>query len=57
MSGSTELKQWREQNLVHKLLYDWILVPLGIIVILCFVFALHQIFQVSHKNYEKKKEC
>jgi len=56
MSDSIDLKQWKKQNLLHKLIYDWILVPLGIIVILCIVIIINQIFRVSFRKRNNFKE-
>ena len=47
MGSSIDLKKWREESLLHKLIYDWILVPLGIIAIICIVIIVNQIFRVS----------
>lgn len=51
MGNSIDLKKWREENLVHKLIYDWIFVPLGIIAILCVVILVNQIFKAIGFNF------
>jgi len=47
MKKSSELKEWREQNLIHKLIYDWIIVPFGILAIIAIVIGINQLFRVS----------
>jgi len=51
MGSATTLKIWREQSLLHKLIYDWILVPLGIIFIICIVIAVNQFFKAIGFNF------
>jgi len=51
MEKSVSLKQWREQSLIHKLIYDWILVPLGVIFIIGIVIAVNQTFKAIGVNF------
>jgi len=51
MGNSIDLKKWRGESLVHKLIYDWILVPLGIIAIICIVIVVNQIFRAIGFNF------
>jgi len=47
MGSATTLKIWREQSLLHKLIYDWIFVPIGVAIIIGIVIAVNQLFKVS----------
>ncbi|ORX59069.1 hypothetical protein BCR36DRAFT_408601 [Piromyces finnis] len=51
MNKASELKELFQKDLIHRLIYDWILVPLGICVILSVVILLNQLFKVIGFNF------
>ncbi|ORX59070.1 hypothetical protein BCR36DRAFT_579708 [Piromyces finnis] len=51
MSSTENLKKWREVSLLHKLIYDWILVPIGVLVIICIIIIVNQIFRAIGFNF------
>lgn len=51
MGSATTLKIWREQNLVNKLIYDWIFIPIGVAIIIGIVIAINQLFKAIGFNF------
>jgi len=51
MGSATTLKIWREQSLLHKLIYDWIFVPIGVAIIIGIVIAVNQLFKAIGFNF------
>jgi len=51
MGSSTTLKIWREKSLVNKLIYDWIFVPAGVVVIVAIIIAVNQLFRAIGFNF------